>query len=182
MWYTTRAAAVCAYIALTLTCLLGMVRTLMRTSRFRRTWLIEEIHQYVADAAVIFVAVHLTALLLDPLIPFAPVNLLVPIGEPYRPLAVALGVFALYAVALVMASSWLRRRVPYPLWRKLHYGSFVAFWLVTWHGLLAGSDAGESWMRLVYIACAVAIGGGMLLRAFWPAPTPEGANARQYSQ
>jgi len=90
MWYTTRAAAVCAYIALTLTCLLGIVRSLMRVSRFRRTWLIEEIHQYVADAAVIFVAVHLTTLLLDPLTPFAPVNLLLPIGEPYRSLAVAL--------------------------------------------------------------------------------------------
>jgi methionine sulfoxide reductase heme-binding subunit len=180
MWYATRAAAVCAYIALTLTVLLGILRSLMRVTRFRKTWLIEEIHQYVADAAAVFIAVHLTTLLLDPLIPFSPLNLLLPIAEPYRPLAVALGVFALYTVALVIGSSWLRRHLPYSAWRILHYGSFVAFWLVTLHGILAGSDAGEAWMRTLYIVAAVMVSGGMALRAFWPAQTPASTVPREY--
>jgi len=182
MWYATRAAAVCAYIALTLTVLLGIVRSLMRVTRFRKTWLVEEVHQYVADAAVVFIAVHLTTLLLDPLIPFSPLNLLLPIGEPYRPLAVALGVLALYTVALVIGSSWLRRHLPYAAWRTLHYGSFVAFWLVTLHGILAGSDARESWMRTLYIGAAVVVSGGMALRAFWPSQTPASTGASQYRQ
>ncbi len=178
MWYATRAAAVCAYIALTLTVLLGIARSLMRVARVRKTWLLEEIHQYVADAAAIFVAVHLTTLLLDPLIPFSPLNLLLPVGEPYRPLAVALGVFALYTFALVIGSSWLRRHVSYGAWRALHYGSFVAFWIVTLHGILAGSDVGEPWMRTIYIVAAGAVSGAMALRAFWPAPAPP--DVRQY--
>src|SRR5215472_6109266 len=98
MWYATRAAAVCAYIALSLTVLLGIIRSLLRLTRIRKTWPVEEIHQYVANATAVFIAGHLTTLLLDPLIPFSPLNLLLPVGEPYRPLAVALGVFALYTL------------------------------------------------------------------------------------
>jgi predicted ferric reductase len=180
MWYATRAAAVCAYIALSLTVLLGIIRSLLRLTRIRKTWLVEEIHQYVANATAVFIAVHLTTLLLDPLIPFSPLNLLLPVGEPYRPLAVALGVFALYTLALVLGSSWLRRHASYTVWRSLHYFTFVAFWLVTIHGILSGSDSGESWMRTVYVLCAVAIGLSMLVRAFWPTPAPTPTDYRQY--
>ncbi len=170
MWYVTRTAAVCAYLALTLTVLLGLLRSLARVARVRSTWLLEDMHRYVATATAVFVAVHLTSLLLDPLIPFTPLNLLLPVAEPYRPVAVAVGIGAMYLLALVALSSWLRQHLPYALWRLLHYVSFAVFWLATLHGLLAGSDASQPWLLTVYIVAALAVGGGMLLRLFWPAP------------
>ena len=170
MWYATRAAATSAYVTLSLTVLLGIVRSVARVARVRKTWLLEETHRYVANATVAFVAVHLTTLLLDPLIPFTPLNLLLPANEPYRPFAVAVGILAMYTLLLVIASSWLRGHISYAFWRSLHYGSFVAFWLVTLHGLLAGSDAGTSWMRLLYLGAALLVCGGMLVRLLWPPP------------
>jgi predicted ferric reductase len=144
--------------------------SLARVATLRNTWLLEETHRYIANATVAFVAVHLTTLLLDPLIPFRPLNLLLPVDEPYRPLAVALGIFGLYLLVIVVASSWLRRHLPYVLWRLLHFGSFGTFWLVTLHGLLTGSDAGESWMRLIYLLAAGLVSAGMILRWFWASP------------
>jgi methionine sulfoxide reductase heme-binding subunit len=110
-----------------------------------------------APLAAAFVALHLGTLLLDSYLPFTVANLLVPAGEPYRPLATDLGVLSLYALAVVLISSWLRGRLKYGTWRSLHYTSFVAFALVTTHGLLAGTDAAEPWMSALYLGAAVTV-------------------------
>lgn len=150
LWYVTRATAVSAYIALTLSVALGMMRTIARRAHERLSGVVDDLHQLVATLAGLFVLGHLVALALDPFLPFSVLNLLAPIDEPYRPLAVSLGVFSLYTMVLLLFSSWLRRRLPYQLWRVIHYISFAAFVLVTAHGWLAGSDSGELWMRAVY--------------------------------
>ncbi len=171
LWYVTRAAAVSAYVTLSATVLLGLMRSLARVARVRNSralWLLDEVHPYLALLTAAFVALHLLSLLFDPLIPFAPLNMLLPIAEPYRPLAVDLGVLALYALGIVWLSSWLRRFITHARWRTLHYTSFAAFALVTFHGILAGSDASQPWMRLVYLGAAASVGALVLARAFWP--------------
>jgi methionine sulfoxide reductase heme-binding subunit len=157
LWYVTRAMAVSAYVALTLSVMLGMLRTIARNSRERLSWVVDELHQFIATLAGVLIAGHLITLLLDPFLPFSLLNLLLPLDEPYRPLAVNLGVFALYGMVVLLFSSWLRRRIPYGMWRTLHYVSFATFALVTAHGLLAGSDSGEPWMRAVYGFGAAAV-------------------------
>ena len=85
-------------------------------------------------------------------------------------MAVNLGVFALYSVSVVALSSWLRRFVAHRTWRALHYVSFVAFALVTLHGWLGGSDAGEPWMRGLYFASAASVVFLIFVRLFSGAP------------
>ena len=166
LWYVTRTMAVSSYIALTFSVVLGMVRSIARTSKEGISWVADELHQFVATLAGLLVVGHLVSLRLDPFLPFSWTNLLLPIDEPYRPTAVILGVFALYAMAVTLVSSWLRRRMPYAFWRSLHYLSFVAFVLVTLHGLQAGSDAQEPWMRAIYGFAAGAVGYLMLMRVY----------------
>lgn len=182
LWYVTRAAAVSAYVTLSATVLLGLVRSLSRVGRVRNAralWLLDEVHPYLALLTAAFVALHLLSLIFDPLIPFAPLNLLLPIAEPYRPLAADLGVLALYALLVVWLSSWLRRFITHARWRTLHYMSFAAFALVTFHGILAGSDASQPWMRLIYLCAAASVGALVLVRAFWPTPSaPSPADLR----
>ena len=168
-WYVTRAAAVSAYVTLTLTVALGISRSLARVARLRMSWVLDETHQYLALLTAAFIALHLLALIFDPLIPFSLLDVLLPLSQPYRPIPVDLGVLALYSMAIVLLSSWLRRWLSYARWRALHYVSFVAFVLVTAHGLLAGSDAGQAWMRLVYVAASLAIGGLVVIRLLAPA-------------
>lgn len=170
LWYVTRATAMAAYLTLSLSVMLGMLRTVARQARERVSWMVDELHQVTATLAIVLVAAHLITLLLDPFLPFSVINLLLPLNEPYRPLAVQLGVGALYTMALVLFSSWLRRRIRYKLWRGIHYLSLVAFALATAHGLLAGSDTGEPWMRAVYAAAAAAVAFLTLVRVFAGAP------------
>jgi predicted ferric reductase len=166
LWYMTRALAVGAYVSLTVSILFGALRSIARQSRESISWAVDELHQFLATLAAVLVLGHLLTLLLDPFLPFTWQNLLAPIDEPYRPFAVILGVFALYALIALLFTSWFRAYLPYSFWRALHYLSFVAFILVTAHGLLAGSDANEPWMRGIYAGAAGAFAILALIRLF----------------
>lgn len=158
LWYFTRTTAVAAYVTLTGAAMLGMLRGVARGSGERLSWVIDELHQVLATVFAALVVLHLLSLFYDPFLPFSLQNLLLPVGEPYRPFAVDLGVLALYTLVVVLGSTWIRRSIPYRFWRVVHYASFATFVLVTLHGLLAGSDSGEPWMRAVYAGASAAVG------------------------
>jgi predicted ferric reductase len=157
LWYLTRTTAVSAYVTLSIAVMLGMLRGVARGSGERLSWLTDELHQVLATVFAGLVVLHLVALFFDPYLPFTLSNLLLPIGEPYRPLAVDLGVVGLYTMVVVLGSTWIRRSLPYRSWRIIHYVSFATFVLVTLHGLLAGSDTVEPWMRAIYAGASTAV-------------------------
>ena len=183
-WYVTRAAALSSYIVLTVVVLLGISRSLVRLSGSRASWVLDEIHQFLALLVAALVGLHLLSLLLDPLIPFSLLNFMLPFAEPYRPFAADLGVFALYGLVIVLLSSWLRRYLKYASWRTLHYTSFAVFLLVTAHGVLAGSDSGQPWMILVYLGATISVIVMTLIRLLWlpkerPVPARPGLSPRR---
>lgn len=177
LWYVTRAAAVSAYVLLALAVALGVFRSLARDLSVRVGWPLDELHQFLSLLAGAFVVLHLVTLALDPFIHFSLANLLLPLGQPYRPLATDLGVLGLYALAVVLVSSWLRRRMSYRLWRGIHYAGFLTFFLVTLHGLLAGADASTPWMHGIYIGAAAAIVFLVFVRVFAPSRDTDPASA-----
>lgn len=166
LWYLTRASAIAAYALLTLTVILGMLRSVARQASERLSWVADELHQVAATLMAVMIVTHLLTLVFDPYLPFSVVNVLMPFGEPYRPTAVRIGVFALYVMALVLFTSWFRRRLSYRAWRGIHYFSVLAFVLTTAHGFLAGSDNGEPWMRAMYAGAAGAVAFLLLVRMF----------------
>jgi predicted ferric reductase len=155
-----------AYCVLSLSVMLGLLRSIARISSERLTWVADELHAFLATLTGLLVVGHLATIKLDTFVPFSWTELLIPGNGPYRALAVNLGIFAFYLLALVLASSWLRRRIPYRLWRSVHYVSFVVFALVTAHGFLAGSDAGEPWQRAIYAGALGGVGFLTLMRLF----------------
>ncbi len=164
LWYVTRALAVMAYVALTGMVIVGQIRTIVRRLGDPIPWILDEIHSFMSVLVVLLTLGHVLVLLVDPFLTFALINLIIPANEPYRPQAVNYGVFALYGMALVACSSWLRRALPYATWRFLHYAGFVTFALVTIHGFTAGSDANEPFMRAIYVAGVVAVGSLTIVR------------------
>jgi DMSO/TMAO reductase YedYZ heme-binding membrane subunit len=98
---------------------------------------VDELHAFIATHAGLFVFGHLLTIKLDTFVIFSLRDLLVPGQGPYRPVAVNIGIFALYVMALALLSSWVRRYIPYRYWRAIHYLSFLAFASVTIHGWLA---------------------------------------------
>lgn len=181
--HLTRAAAVAGYAALTLGVALGLCQSIARQRRQRGAWALADAHQFVTLLAALLIATHLAALALDPLLSYPAVAVLLPTGDPRRPVAHALGAAGLYTLALVLISSWLRRLIPYRLWRGLHGASFLVFACVTAHGMLAGSDSGVAWMRALYAGCAggvvvlTLVRVGLSLRRE-PASAPEVSRAR----
>lgn len=165
LWYVTRTTAVAAYVALSASVYLGVLRSIARTAGERLSWVADELHAVVATLAGLLVIGHLVSIKLDSFVSFSVANLLLPGDQPYQPvLGVNLGVFALYLMALLLLSSWLRRRIPYSFWRGIHYLSFVAFVLVTAHGMLVGSDASEAWMRALYTGASCGLVFLVLMR------------------
>lgn len=166
MWYLTRALATAAYLMLTLSVLLGMLRSIARQAKERLSWIIDELHQVFSTLAMILVIGHLVTLLVDPFLPFTLSNLLLPFDEPYKPTPVRFGVLAVYGMVLLLISSWIRHRISFGLWRAIHYLSFLAFALATAHGLLSGSDGSEPWARAMYTGAASSAIFLLLMRLF----------------
>lgn len=166
LWYLTRTTAVAAYVALTFSVMLGLLRTIARSSAEHLSWVVDELHAFVATLAGVFVVSHLLTIKLDTFVVFSLHDLLVPGQGPYKPIAVNVGIFALYVLALTLLSSWVRRFIPYRFWRAIHYLSFLAFALVTIHGWLAGSDTNEPWLRALYVGGAAAVTFLTVMRLF----------------
>jgi DMSO/TMAO reductase YedYZ heme-binding membrane subunit len=145
-WYLSRASALVAYAMLTVSVLWGAA---LASGRFRarRAWLLD-LHRGLGVLTIMFVAGHLATLLADSTVGFRLVDFIVPFASEWRPRAVAFGVAALWLVLAVEVTSLLLRRVPRRWWRGVHVTAYIAFWLTSVHGALAGTDSA----RLIYIA------------------------------
>jgi hypothetical protein len=73
---------------------------------------------------------------------------ILPFGGRYEPLLVAFGQIAAWLTLLLIASFHVRRQIGGRVWRRLHYASFVAFWLAVAHGLLLGTE-GTVWANVL---------------------------------
>lgn len=164
LWYLTRGAASAAYILLTLTTALGIGISTQAFDSIVARWRVLDLHQVLTLTMVALVALHLVTLALDPFLAFSVEHLFWPVGEPYLAVPVGLGVLALYALAAVTLSSWLRRWLRYGAWRAIHYLSLPAFVLLTLHGLLAGTDAATPWMTAIYVTSSLLVAAMLTLR------------------
>ena len=108
--------------------------------------------------------IHIGGLLVDSFMHFAPRDVLVPGASTYRPIPVALGIIAMYAMVLVLVSSWVRRRYSSKLWRRLHMAAAPAFALAMLHGVFAGADVTRRWMYLTYVITGSLVAFLLLLR------------------
>jgi predicted ferric reductase len=157
VWYLIRASGVVAYILLTASVISGLLITNRVLPSGQPRVDAFEVHNFTALLALAFASVHIVGLLLDSFIGFSVAQVLIPFTSEYRPLAVGAGVLSIYVTAVIYASLWLRKRIGYKTWRTLHYGSFLAYALVTLHGLFAGTDTGQAWLIPVYAASVVLV-------------------------
>jgi methionine sulfoxide reductase heme-binding subunit len=163
-WIILRAAGVGAYLTLFLSVAFGLVATSAPfDKRFAKQSAIS-IHQFLSTVGLVLLGVHIGGLLLDSYVHFGPREILVPGASTYRPVAVAFGVIAMYAIVVVLVSSWMRRHYSAKLWRRLHLFAVPAFVLSMVHGIFAGADASRRWMYLIYVITACIVVFLLILR------------------
>ena len=132
-WYTARASGLVSWALLSASMLWGLVlSTKLRPPRLRPNWTLD-LHRYLGGLAVIFVGVHLAALVFDSYVGFGLAELLVPFASHWKPVAVAWGVTGLYLLLAVELSSLARKRLPNRLWRRLHFLAFPLYVVATLH-------------------------------------------------
>jgi DMSO/TMAO reductase YedYZ heme-binding membrane subunit len=139
-WYIARSSGLVAWALLVAAMVWGiLLATRVLGRRPAPAWILS-LHRYLGALAVVFVGVHVGAILLDSYTNFGVVNVLVPLTGTWHPVAVAWGIVAMYILMAVEVTSLLRRRLSPRAWRSVHLASYGVFALSTMHLLSAGTD------------------------------------------
>ena len=168
-WDTARAGGLIAYVLLTTAVALGLVlRNRWQSTRWPRL-VTNELHGYVSLLALVFIAVHVLAVAIDPFTHFGLAAVLVPFATHYRPVWMSLGIVALYLLLAVWVSSRLRHRIGHRLWRQIHVLAFAVYAAATLHGLGTGSDTRTIWAGALYAVSVGLVGSLLAVRLLAPA-------------
>ncbi|MEO8477172.1 MAG: ferric reductase-like transmembrane domain-containing protein [Actinomycetota bacterium] len=174
-WILLRAAGVGAYLMLFMSVAWGLIATTSIVTKRVSKPAANLFHQFTATTGLVLLVVHLGFLLIDAYMPFQVLDLLVPMRSTFRPLAIAAGVIAMYAVVAVMVSSWMRKQLSTKVWRGIHLLAVPSFTLALAHGVFAGTDTERWWMWAVYALTGMLVVFLVLVRGLsygYRAPRP----------
>src|SRR6266581_5993955 len=177
-WDLARAGGFTAYVLLTLAVVVGLALStqLQSPSRWPRL-LNNELHNFLTLLSAIFLAVHVLAVWVDPFTHFGWNEIFIPLASHYRPEWMALGIVALYLGIAIGISTWLRPRIGYTWWRRLHVLTLGIYALATAHWIGTGSDTQTWWGLGIYLVSIVLVGSLLCRRVLSstgkrkPAPT-----------
>ncbi len=163
-WYFARAGGLVAWGLLAATVFWGLIHA-GRLTRKRPTpaWNLD-LHRFLGALAVIFIAIHIGALMADRYVNFGVEQVLVPFATHWRPGAIAWGITAMYLVLAVELTSLAMRWLPRKLWRKVHMLSFVLFTVSTVHAIQSGTDTAKPWVRGIGIVLLITATVALVLR------------------
>ena len=163
-WYAARAGGVTAYLLVSACVLAGILLAGKTRVPGLPRFAVEDVHRFLGLLAGLFIAVHIGGVALDSVVPFSLTQLVVPFTAGYRPLATGLGIVALELLVAVSIANRLRARLPYRLWRRVHYATLAVWLLATFHGILSGSDRDQMWLQWLYAAAVASVVGAATLR------------------
>jgi predicted ferric reductase len=166
-WYTVRASGITAWALTASSLLLGLtLSTRVLGKKPSGPWLLD-VHRFTGGLSVIFVGVHLAALVADSYTHFGPADLVVPFASAWRPAAVALGIVAFYLLAAIEITSLMMRRIPRRWWRAVHMSSALLYVTATWHLLAAGADARNGLLLAAVWSSLLAAAFLLSIRLLW---------------
>lgn len=166
-WYLARVSGVIAFLLLWLSVVFGLVVS----NKMARLWnggpTAVELHQFITWLAIALAMFHALILLGDQYIKATLWQVAVPFTYVgYQPAWVALGQIAFYLAVIVAASFYVRKQLGFRAWRTLHYVSFAIYFLLTLHGIFAGTDTNAPGMVVVYLATGISVYSLLLVRVF----------------
>jgi len=166
-WVAARALGITAYLLLAIDVAAGLVLSHPRnTVAWRKTKQVFPWHELLAVFTGAFLTLHIVLLAIDPYANVGVVGALVPGFSQYRPVPVALGSIALYALIFTAATAKWTRLLPSGWWLKVHRFAAVVFFVAWAHAILAGTDNGA--LTPLYLATGLPILAGVAHR-WWTA-------------
>ena len=174
-WVILRSAGIGAYLMMFLSVAWGLVGTSAALGRRVSKASAVLIHQFFSTCGLLLLGIHVGGLLIDPFMPFGAAEILIPGAASYRPAATAFGVIAMYAIVVVLVTSWIRKRIGTTWWRRMHLLAVPAFVLSLAHGVFSGTDSTRPWMWWMYVVTGSAVVFLVVLRGLTAGHRPERA-------
>jgi len=165
-WYIGRSTGLLAFILLTFGAVYGLMMSSRAFQKMISGSVAYELHRTLSWVAIGAVLLHVGSFFFDNFLHIRFVEAVIPgvlkrnftsvLGYDMG-LAVAFGIASLYFLLILLLTSEFRAQISQRVWRRTHYVSFLAYAAFIIHGFLAGSDSGETWVRLMYIGSLVLI-------------------------
>lgn len=166
-WNVLRAAGFGAYFVLFASVVLGLTGTTSLGGKRMTKQGAVGVHQFLATVGLLLVAVHLVGIAMDAWIDFRIHDLFLPmLQDAYKPVAVGVGIVAMYGMVLVTVASWTRTRLSARFWRATHLLAIPTFVLAMLHGIFAGTDTVRPFVFWTYLATGAIVVFLTLLRGF----------------
>jgi predicted ferric reductase len=143
-------------------------------------------HNWTGYIALAVSILHPVILLLNKNPRFHILDLVYPVHSPSQPLDNSIGALALYLLAFVVATSYLRIRLGRHLWKAFHFSIYFAAAALFWHSLFtdpALKNAPADWFdsgKLFLESCLLLIAAASLLRLRHA--RQKALHARQFAQ
>ncbi|MDB5057841.1 MAG: hypothetical protein JWO59_1313 [Chloroflexi bacterium] len=171
VWNVARAGGLTAYVLVTLSVVLGLALSMRWQGTRWPRFITNELHGFVTLLSLVFIAVHIAAVWLDPYLGLGWNEVFLPFTSHYRPIWTALGIVALYFALAVWITTQLRARIGHTWWRRFHLLAFGVFALSCVHGIMSGTDTSTPWAIGMYAGSLVLVGGLLQLRLLVPVGT-----------
>jgi methionine sulfoxide reductase heme-binding subunit len=178
-WLASRASGIVALLLVTASVLLGLGMATRMLRRRGITPMLAPVHEQLALAGLVAIAVHGITLLGDRWLHPGLAGIVVPFALPYRATYTGIGVLAGYLAALLGLSFYIRGRIGAKRWRVLHRLTSLVYVMAMVHTVGAGTDAGARWLRLTLILSGAPVLFLLLVRLLperrasaKPAPAP----------
>lgn len=170
IWFTARGAGLSALVLLTIATSLGALMS--RHAHAGHRYVAQYIHRAAAGLGLTVLVLHITTILLDTYAHVGLTGAFIPFTAGFRPTAVAFGTLALYTFIGVSVLGLARGRMASSprgarVWRGLHGLGYVGWGMAVLHGYTSGTDSSVGWVRLLYVACVMAVVGSLAYRIAW---------------
>jgi len=177
-WYVSRGTGIVAWGLIVASMVWGFLYATRVLGRRARPWWMLGVHRFLGALAVVFVVVHVLAIVADNYTTFGLADVLVPFASAWKPIPVALGIVGMYILVTVEITSLLQRHLPRPAWRQIHLASYGLFAFATLHALSAGTDVRAVLVGGLAIGVGAAVALFALLSWVWRAEPRPGRMAR----
>jgi len=144
------------------------------------------LHNWTGYVSFFFATTHPLILLLNKSPRFRLIDLVYPVHSPQQAFENTLGAIALYTVAVLVVTSYLRIRLGRHLWKAFHFSIYLGAVALFWHSLFTDPNLNHShidWLdggKLFVEACAAVILITSLLRYHYS--RKKAVRARQLSR
>lgn len=154
-WITSRAAGTAALVLSSASVGAGLLIRGRGESRKVPGGDAKALHEALALATLVALAIHGLALLGDHFLHPTVLDISIPFTGGYRPFWTGIGIVGGWGLALLGLTYYARGRIGQSRWRALHRFTVVFWALGIAHSIGAGTDAGQLWLLLAVAGPAV---------------------------